>query len=338
MNVMNSKTNKLTSRACVFIDSSNPLLPSTVINSAQPFIKLPFPPTIEPRDLLKKTRDGGMSKPPNAFIIYRKWFIETARSEGYFLPMTVISSMASQSWEQESPSVKAEYKRLGKEAFKIRNDMLPKSVRRRKREKWNIVKFEEVKFEPKLPKLVKTTSKPPPSKNLLDDQYPLSPPPETISTESTESTPSTPTTSPLTSPIISPSSSDKELTQFMIPSPIRSTFDETFIDGTDEANKLNHWFPSSEPSSISSPENSEQYLLNLESSDSSTFELFDSPIIDLNHLILEQQSQRQQSSYLDDLEINTANNLYNEFSSKFTFDISSQDFLTNESSGNFYYM
>ncbi|CAG8766862.1 5726_t:CDS:2 [Gigaspora margarita] len=58
-------------------------------------------------------------KPPNAFIIYRKLFAETARTSGYNLPMNIISSMASQSWEQESnelliigiPKIKVEKKR-----------------------------------------------------------------------------------------------------------------------------------------------------------------------------------------------------------------------------------
>jgi hypothetical protein len=313
--------NKRTSRACVFIDSSNPSMPSTVINGAQPFIRPPFPPAIKPEDLLKKSRDGSMSKPPNAFIIYRKWFIETARSEGYFLPMTVISSMASQSWEQESATVKAEYKRLGKEAFNLRNDMLPRNNKRRKREKWNIVKFDddEVKFEPGL---TKTTSRSF-SKNSLDNQYPLSPP-ESLSTES----------SPTSSPVISPSPSHNESAHFMIPSPIRSSFDENFVDGTEGTTELNHWLPSPEPSSISSPDNNDQYLLDLDSSDSnSTFDLF----VDID-LILEQQSQQHHhsSSYIDELEINTDNSLY-EFPSKYTFNISSQDFLT-ESPENFYYM
>lgn len=310
--------NKRTSRACVFIDSSNPSMPSTVINGAQPFIRPSFPPAIKPQDLLKKSRDGSMSKPPNAFIIYRKWFIETARSEGYFLPMTVISSMASQSWEQESANVKAEYKRIGKEAFNLRNDMLPRNSKRRKREKWNIVKFddEEVKFELKSTKPTSKSS----SNNPLVNQYPLSPP-KSLSIES----------SPKSSPVISPSSSHKESAQFMIPSPIRSTFDEILSDGTDGTTELNHWFPSPESSSISSPKNNDQYLLDLESSDStSSFELFN---IDL---ILEQQSQRQHSSsYLDGLEINTDSSLY-EFPSKYTFNIS-QDFLPTESSEHFYY-
>src|SRR4051812_45720412 len=67
-----------------------------VINQKQ-LIKPPFPPTIDPKGLIKKSRDGNYVKAPNAFIIYRKLFIETAKNEGYSLPMTVISTISSKS-------------------------------------------------------------------------------------------------------------------------------------------------------------------------------------------------------------------------------------------------
>ncbi|CAG8460785.1 3837_t:CDS:1 [Funneliformis caledonium] len=131
-------------RSCVFIDSSNPNIHNRVIDGSQPMITLPFPPHIDPNDLVVKSRDGKIpARVPNAFIIYRKVYIETARSQGYILPMTVISSIASRSWERESEIVKAEYKRLAKEAFDVRNEMLPKANRKRKREKWNIVSFKK---------------------------------------------------------------------------------------------------------------------------------------------------------------------------------------------------
>ncbi|CAI2168178.1 17953_t:CDS:1 [Funneliformis geosporum] len=130
-------------RNCVFIDSNNPSKYRVNINS-QPIIKIPFPPAIDPRDLVVKTKDGRIpSRVPNAFIIYRKAFIVAVKNDGYVLPMTVISPMASQSWEQESEIVKAEYKRLAKEAYEVRNEMLPKYQRKKKREKWNIVSFQE---------------------------------------------------------------------------------------------------------------------------------------------------------------------------------------------------
>ncbi|CAG8468657.1 4674_t:CDS:2, partial [Acaulospora morrowiae] len=149
------------SRACVFIDSSDPTLPNQVINDARPFIKLPFPPTIDPRDLITVLPDGRVpTRAPNAFIIYRRAFIEAARAEGYNLPMTVISSMTSQSWEQEPQFVKAEYRRLGKEAYNRRNEMCPDSNQRRKREKWNMVSFGNKKNSRKIKKTVRKSSIP----------------------------------------------------------------------------------------------------------------------------------------------------------------------------------
>ncbi|CAG8432699.1 5681_t:CDS:2 [Diversispora eburnea] len=152
------------SRACVFIDSSDPSLPNQVINDARPFIKLPFPPTIDPRDLITILPDGRVpTRAPNAFIIYRRAFIEAARAEGYNLPMTVISSMTSQSWEQEPNFVKAEYRRLGKEAYNRRNEMCPDSNQRRKREKWNMVSFGNKKNSRKIKKSMRKSKKQPSS-------------------------------------------------------------------------------------------------------------------------------------------------------------------------------
>src|ERR1700722_18128183 len=94
--------------------SFNSFLIDPINASWNQLIRPPFPPTIDPKDLIKKSKDGAYIKAPNAFIIYRKLFIETSKSEGYFLPMTVISAMSSQSWEQESEMVKNEYKRIAK--------------------------------------------------------------------------------------------------------------------------------------------------------------------------------------------------------------------------------
>ncbi|CAB5139493.1 unnamed protein product [Rhizophagus irregularis] len=132
------------SRACVFIDSSNPSMPYQVIDSKiRPLIKIPFPPVIDPVDLIgqQSNTNNIPARAPNAFIIYRKAFIDAAHSDGYHLPMRIMSSMASQSWEQEPDMVKSEYRRLANEAFNLRNEMYPKSGCRRKRAKWNIVSF-----------------------------------------------------------------------------------------------------------------------------------------------------------------------------------------------------
>ncbi|CAG8704639.1 6622_t:CDS:1, partial [Acaulospora morrowiae] len=127
----------------VFINSSDPLMPSQVINDTKPFIRLPFPPIIDPHDLITFSKGSCTpSRAPNAFIIYRKLFIKTAKSEGYTLPMTVISSMASKSWEQEPEIVKVEYKRIAKEAFEYRNEIYPKVKRGGKRKTWNVISFD----------------------------------------------------------------------------------------------------------------------------------------------------------------------------------------------------
>ncbi|CAH1761646.1 15802_t:CDS:2 [Entrophospora sp. SA101] len=109
------------------IVSSNHLL---INNPVHPIIKLPFPPKIDPLDLIPVKPSSPQAtqsnfKPtrsPNAFIIYRKAFVKAAREEGQCLPMTVISSMASSSWEQEPDEVKAEYKRIAKAAYLKRKE------------------------------------------------------------------------------------------------------------------------------------------------------------------------------------------------------------------------
>ncbi|GBC01541.1 hypothetical protein RclHR1_04220009 [Rhizophagus clarus] len=113
-----------------------------------PMISLPFPPTIEPKDLIVNKKfpqpNGKQSRAPNAFIIYRKAFVKAAREQGYILPMTAISSMASAAWEQENATVKEEYKRIAKDAHKLVKEMFPKKTNQRKRkEKWNLVSFHD---------------------------------------------------------------------------------------------------------------------------------------------------------------------------------------------------
>ncbi|CAG8596590.1 2150_t:CDS:2 [Funneliformis mosseae] len=132
------------SPSCVFINTNNPKVQNHVRNDNVPYpsIKPSFPPLLDPKDLLIIGKDNKPTRSPNAFIIYRKVFFKTVRNEGHILPMTAISSMASQSWEGESEEVKKYYKKLAKEAYNYRNELFPKkSSRRRKRETWNIISF-----------------------------------------------------------------------------------------------------------------------------------------------------------------------------------------------------
>ncbi|CAG8812780.1 hypothetical protein C2G38_2241785 [Gigaspora rosea] len=73
-----------------------------------------FPPTVNMIELIyKRSPDDRIPESaPYGFIIYRKVYEETAREHGYYLPMTIVSSMASQSWESADDTVKAEYCRI----------------------------------------------------------------------------------------------------------------------------------------------------------------------------------------------------------------------------------
>ncbi|RIB01464.1 hypothetical protein C2G38_2256177 [Gigaspora rosea] len=131
----------------VFVDSTVVNKPSSA-NKDPNEIRMKFPPSIAAKDLILKPIDG--KKPrrsPNAFIIYRKLFVQTARANGYNLQMTEISKTASKSWENEADYVKKYYKRLAKDAYKYRSEMFPKTDRRKKRQQWNIVSFKSTSEE-----------------------------------------------------------------------------------------------------------------------------------------------------------------------------------------------
>ncbi|CAJ0926387.1 16258_t:CDS:2 [Entrophospora sp. SA101] len=117
-------------------------------------MKPPFPPKINIKDLFirhksQKTKitsastttsldDKSISslRSPNAFILYRTMFFQTARSQGYQLPMTVVSAMASKFWKQEPKYVQDEYKRIAKEAKKFRDELIPSNkINRRNKKK-----------------------------------------------------------------------------------------------------------------------------------------------------------------------------------------------------------
>ncbi|CAG8728586.1 20667_t:CDS:1 [Dentiscutata erythropus] len=129
-----------TPNTCVFINSSNDCFnQNQVINDVQKLIKLPFPPMINPCDLIVLRPDGHVPRAPNAFIIYRKLFVKAASV--YSLPMSAISSIASKSWEQESDDVKEEYRRIAREAFNYRNKLCPKLKNESKRNRWKTILF-----------------------------------------------------------------------------------------------------------------------------------------------------------------------------------------------------
>ncbi|CAG8619738.1 3159_t:CDS:2, partial [Racocetra persica] len=129
-------------------------------------INVPFPPKIDPRDLITLLPDGNVpTRTPNAFIIYRKALIEAVRAEGHNLPMSSISSIASKQWYKEPDNVKSEYKRLAIEAFNYSNTIIKSTSisRRRKNERWNTITFNNNSMtsrkDPKRPKKLSKNSK-----------------------------------------------------------------------------------------------------------------------------------------------------------------------------------
>ncbi|GBB90305.1 hypothetical protein RclHR1_01720026 [Rhizophagus clarus] len=81
--------------------------------------RLPFPPKITAREIMSNKKKGKKaSRPPNAFIIYRKVFSKELAKNYRFQQMR-ISSLCASSWKRESADVKEYYHKLAHEVDKI---------------------------------------------------------------------------------------------------------------------------------------------------------------------------------------------------------------------------
>ncbi|CAI2163849.1 4856_t:CDS:1 [Funneliformis geosporum] len=114
-------------RETVFVyESANTTAHETV---PIPSIKIPFPPPINPEDLVSQKKDGEVpSRAPNAFLIYRRVFVKELQAQNYAFKMTDVSSMASASWKREPEDVKNEYWRIAGEAKKLLTTTRQKSL------------------------------------------------------------------------------------------------------------------------------------------------------------------------------------------------------------------
>ncbi|CAG8686913.1 10380_t:CDS:1, partial [Ambispora gerdemannii] len=136
-----SNDSNVITRPIIFINSSDPVNPKQTITHSDNSLMFrpPFPPVLEAGDIFGKKQNGtNPTKPPNAFILYRRAFVKSALVNGYKLPMTVISSMASQAWEQELPFVKDEYKKIAKEAKKNHDALFPKVPKPSESKRWRV--------------------------------------------------------------------------------------------------------------------------------------------------------------------------------------------------------
>ncbi|CAB5381644.1 unnamed protein product [Rhizophagus irregularis] len=82
--------------------------------------KLPFPPTIDPNDIVEKRKPCKVkSKGPNAFLIYRKAFLDHLSHLKCNLKMTDVSKLVSKYWEDESNTVKDAYRDISKKVEEL---------------------------------------------------------------------------------------------------------------------------------------------------------------------------------------------------------------------------
>src|SRR3954449_4750787 len=89
---------------------------TNIISRTLPSIKLPFPPTIKASDIVDSRKPSRVkSKSPNAFLIYRKAFLEQLALLNYNLRMTEVSKLVSKHWKDEEEYVKDEYRKIAQE-------------------------------------------------------------------------------------------------------------------------------------------------------------------------------------------------------------------------------
>jgi hypothetical protein len=127
------------------------------------FTRPQFPPKITPKDLIVHKKNGDMpSRSPNAFMIYRKLFVDELHNEGHYLPMTTASSMASSSWKKEPDFVKQEYRRLASEAksrhLKLYSNQIPCRKRNRKVRNTTQNQLTSLQIIPQYPQLTQSRS------------------------------------------------------------------------------------------------------------------------------------------------------------------------------------
>src|SRR5436190_12183687 len=79
-------------------------------------ITLPFPPIISASDIINSRKPCRVtSKSPNAFLIYRKAFLDYLSPLNHNLRMTDVSKLVSSHWKNESELVKDAYRKISQE-------------------------------------------------------------------------------------------------------------------------------------------------------------------------------------------------------------------------------
>ncbi|CAG8538863.1 5453_t:CDS:1, partial [Dentiscutata heterogama] len=102
--------------------SSSQLTPLSLYHDSLSNFKLPFPPIINASDFLEKTKRssrGGTLRSPNAFLVYRKAFLDhLVRQSKCNFKMTDVSKLVSVHWNSEAEHVKLAYKKIAQDVEK----------------------------------------------------------------------------------------------------------------------------------------------------------------------------------------------------------------------------
>src|SRR4051812_39939439 len=97
-------------------------------------ITLPFPPSITVSDIVNRRKPSrAKSKSPNAFLIYRKAFLNQLSRSHHNLRMTDVSRLVSKYWQSETEDVKDAYRKIAQE---VENEL---SEERKKADSYRVV-------------------------------------------------------------------------------------------------------------------------------------------------------------------------------------------------------
>ncbi|CAG8445542.1 6186_t:CDS:2 [Rhizophagus irregularis] len=89
---------------------------TSIISKESPLLSLPFPPTISASDIINKRKPCRfISKSPNAFLIYRKAFLDHLSLTNHNLRMTEVSKLVSNHWKNETEFVKDAYRKISQD-------------------------------------------------------------------------------------------------------------------------------------------------------------------------------------------------------------------------------
>src|ERR1051325_8423726 len=110
------------------VSKMNYQTPNTV-SRASPLIKLPFPPVIKASDIVDRRKPSRFkSKSPNAFLIYRKAFLDELSHLKHNLRMTDVSKLVSKHWRNETECVKDEYRKIAQQVDSELSEKRKKAV------------------------------------------------------------------------------------------------------------------------------------------------------------------------------------------------------------------